>query len=96
MDAIWLAAAFVAGLAVGVAYFAWLRRSVTALTGGGGEVRFAVMALLRVALIAALVASALASGVAAGHVLAAGLGFLVARFVATRAGTRANTLPRGR
>lgn len=71
---------FFAGLAVGVAHFLSLRRSVAAFTQGGALIRLLGGQLARIAIsVAALAAVAISLGAIA--LLAAGVGFLIARTV---------------
>ncbi len=79
--------AFLAGAALGAAYFALLWRSVRAL-GAAGWTRFAAGAAARAALVLAALGAALAAGRGAEEIAVAGLGFLAARFAATRAARR--------
>ncbi len=82
-----LLGAFLAGAALGAAYFGLLWRSVRAL-GAGGWVRFAAGAVARAALVLGGLAAALAAGVGAAGIGLAALGFLAARLWATRAARR--------
>jgi hypothetical protein len=77
------ALALLAGFAAGLAYFAWLWRSVRGLEGQGAG-RLALGSLLRAGALAALVAAALLAGLRPVLLLPAGLGFLAARMLATR------------
>ena len=76
-----------AGFAFGLAYFAMLRRNIAVFLGGGG---LAAAGLTVTRLAAAAAVFALAARLGALPLLGALLGFLAARFVALRAGRRAD------
>jgi F1F0 ATPase subunit 2 len=77
----------VAGTALGLAYFACLRRTVDLFASGAGWARPVLLTLLRIA--GAAGALALAARFGAPALLAAFLGFLLARAIALKGARRA-------
>ena len=78
------AIAFLGGVAVGTMYFALLWREANHLTAGGSGLRFVAQFVLRLGLVMAGLGLLFWTGTGAVALLAAGLGFALARFVATR------------
>ncbi len=77
----------VAGIMLGLVYFACLRRTVALFAGGGGWVGLAALTLARLG--AAGVVLAFTARFGAMALMAAFLGFLVARTIALRRAQRA-------
>lgn len=82
-----VAAFAAAGVVLGLAYFALLRRTTVLLAGGRGWMLPVLLTLARLAAVAALLVAAARFGAAV--LLAAFLGFLLARAVSLRAGRSA-------
>lgn len=78
----------VAGTAVGLIYFAALRRSVTALVDNGGWLTPAILTIVR--LVGIAIVFGFAAKLGAMPLLAAFIGFLIARAISLRWTPRAS------
>lgn len=78
------ALAFLGGIGFGTLYFALLRRAAQHLTSGGSGWLFAAHLVLRLGVVFAGLALLLWAGAGALAILAAGLGFAMARLLATQ------------